>query len=655
MKNYKITLFDSMIKKQKRKKFIFGFLILFNVFLLSYQEVKADASTEFLTYNGRILRPDGKPLLSTDVSFKLQIRSLAPSSCILFEDVQASVDLSTTGGVFNLKIKSIADSRTDTSGLSLAEVFSNISNKTLASGDAVRCGSSNVTTLPTVGEARQLFVYFRDNSDSSFGGNYDGLPAQDLQYVPMALQAKQIGGYTQDRLIRLAEGVSTTDTELDSTKWTEFLALLGGTSAQYLKSSDALNGGKLSSGSVKAASIDSVPYSKVTDVPATLTQMAGATCSNGDMFKKVGGTWTCEAAGTSTLSGDVTGTIGAATVEKIRGSSVAAPSGATDDKKVLRFINGAPATWELQHLKLSDLKNETGTGSAIDFSNCGMGKTVTWNMTSDKYECSNIQILSAQVTGLKNWASADPGAGLEVVADVLQVKVNDLKSGILADSILTGVPVAPTAATDTNTTQVATTAFVMGQTSTKANIESPTFTGTPSGATAAVNTNTTQLATTAFVLGQASSANPAVNGSVAVGTSTKFSREDHVHPTDTTRAPTASPTFTGNVTTSGQIYSPLPANITTNAIDWNLGNVQTSSYNCASAFTMTNMIDGVTYTLVVTEGSTTLCQFGTVNGSALAGGYKYKPANGNRTGSTYTVYNLMKVGTLVLVTWVTGF
>jgi hypothetical protein len=128
-----------------------------------------------------------------------------------------------------------------------------------------------------------------------------------------------------------------------------------------------------------------------------------------------------------------------------------------------------------------------------------------------------------------------------------------------------------------------------------------------------------------------------------------------VHPTDTTRAPTASPTFTGNVTTSGQIYSPLPANITTNAIDWNLGNVQTSSYNCASAFTMTNMIDGVTYTLVVTEGSTTLCQFGTVNGSALAGGYKYKPANGNRTGSTYTVYNLMKVGTLVLVTWVTGF
>jgi hypothetical protein len=35
----------------------------------------------------------------------------------------------------------------------------------------------------------------------------------------------------------------------------------------------------------------------------------------------------------------------------------------------------------------------------------------------------------------------------------------------------------------------------------KANLASPTFTGTPAGPTAAANTNTTQLATTAFVYG----------------------------------------------------------------------------------------------------------------------------------------------------------
>lgn len=38
--------------------------------------------------------------------------------------------------------------------------------------------------------------------------------------------------------------------------------------------------------------------------------------------------------------------------------------------------------------------------------------------------------------------------------------------------------------------------------STKANVNSPTFTGTPSAPTAAVDTNTTQIATTAFVVGQ---------------------------------------------------------------------------------------------------------------------------------------------------------
>lgn len=45
----------------------------------------------------------------------------------------------------------------------------------------------------------------------------------------------------------------------------------------------------------------------------------------------------------------------------------------------------------------------------------------------------------------------------------------------------------------------------------------------------------------------AGSALPAMDGVAAVGVSSLFSRQDHVHPTDTSRAPTASPTFTGTV------------------------------------------------------------------------------------------------------------
>ena len=73
-----------------------------------------------------------------------------------------------------------------------------------------------------------------------------------------------------------------------------------------------------------------------------------------------------------------------------------------------------------------------------------------------------------------------------------------------------GIPAAPTAAVDTNTTQLATTAYVVGQgylksataTSTYAPLASPTLTGTPLAPTAATATNTTQIATTAFVKAQ---------------------------------------------------------------------------------------------------------------------------------------------------------
>ena len=45
-----------------------------------------------------------------------------------------------------------------------------------------------------------------------------------------------------------------------------------------------------------------------------------------------------------------------------------------------------------------------------------------------------------------------------------------------------------------------------------------------------------------------SSASPVMNGSASAGTGVVPSRQDHVHPSDTSRAPTASPTFTGRVT-----------------------------------------------------------------------------------------------------------
>jgi hypothetical protein len=78
-------------------------------------------------------------------------------------------------------------------------------------------------------------------------------------------------------------------------------------------------------------------------------------------------------------------------------------------------------------------------------------------------------------------------------------------------------------------------------------LASPAFTGVPTAPTAAVDTNTTQAATTAFVLAQASAAAPIIDGIAAVGTSLRYARADHAHPSDTSRAPLASPQFSGSV------------------------------------------------------------------------------------------------------------
>lgn len=77
--------------------------------------------------------------------------------------------------------------------------------------------------------------------------------------------------------------------------------------------------------------------------------------------------------------------------------------------------------------------------------------------------------------------------------------------------------------------------FTVGdpRTGSKADKDSPALTGTPTAPTAAVGTSTTQVATTAFVVGQAATATPLVDGTAAVGTSTRFARGDHRHPQDT--------------------------------------------------------------------------------------------------------------------------
>ena len=102
-----------------------------------------------------------------------------------------------------------------------------------------------------------------------------------------------------------------------------------------------------------------------------------------------------------------------------------------------------------------------------------------------------------------------------VLEDILSVYAE------LNSPAFSGVPTVPTADAGTNTTQIASTAFVTAALSgidlsnyalksdldTKANVNSPAFTGSPTSTTPASSDNSTRIATTAFVKALVGAAN----------------------------------------------------------------------------------------------------------------------------------------------------
>ena len=132
--------------------------------------------------------------------------------------------------------------------------------------------------------------------------------------------------------------------------------------------------------------------------------------------------------------------------------------------------------------------------------------------------------------------------------------------------------------------------------------------------------------------------NPAMNGTASAGSSTSWSRGDHVHPVDTSRAPLASPTFTGTPRSTTASKGTNTTQIATTAF------VQTA---------IEDKVDAVAGKGLSTNDYTTaeknkLAAFGDASTYALktdiTGMYKYKgsvtdyahlPSTGQTTGDVY--------------------
>ncbi len=246
---------------------------------------------------GILLKPDSSPVVGA-VLFKLQIRAPDSNNCLMYEE-QQNVVMTPNGG-FSLTLNDGSGSRTDLTGLPFDRVFSNAQGtiNVLSFNPATCVTGSTYTAGPNDG--RNLVVLFKDLNMPAF----EPIPQQTISFVPYAIEAKQIAGFTPASLVRVAEtdGTLGSVSPLSAANYTELVALIGGSSAQYAKTSGTA-GTVVASYSGAPASPTNGSFWYDTS-SSTLKYRANNTTST----LAGGGTVTSVATGTGLAGGPITGT-----------------------------------------------------------------------------------------------------------------------------------------------------------------------------------------------------------------------------------------------------------------------------------------------------------------------------------------------------------
>jgi len=121
----------------------------------------------------------------------------------------------------------------------------------------------------------------------------------------------------------------------------------------------------------------------------------------------------------------------------------------------------------------------------------------------------------------------------------------------------------------------------------KANVDSPTFTGTPAAPTAAQGTNTTQIATTAFVNAEISADLTAAIGSTVQAFDADTAKTDVAQTFTPAQTFTAASVHNGGLTVDGP-YKQVAEAVSALSIDLSTGNYFTKTISGNSTFTFTN-------------------------------------------------------------------
>ncbi|MBL7670390.1 MAG: hypothetical protein JNM39_07875 [Bdellovibrionaceae bacterium] len=245
------------------------------VLIISLLNSQSQAAGPGVTYQGRILKPDGNPLEGASVQFRMQVRSPGSENCLLFEEVQ-TINMTSSSGAFSLTLNDGSGTRLDAGPASISRIFANRDTLTL---DATRC-TSGTTYTPSATDGRKFIVYFKDETMTA----YEPLPVMSLNYIPQslyALESQKVGTFASENLLRAVDvsGNPTTAPALTPTQLSTLGTLLSGSGGT---SSSAITG------AVGTNSIDNTNYAQTWNWSTATTQnpmtMTSDALTTGSLF-----------------------------------------------------------------------------------------------------------------------------------------------------------------------------------------------------------------------------------------------------------------------------------------------------------------------------------------------------------------------------------
>lgn len=312
-----------------------------------------------LTLQGRLLSAAGAPIQSNAVVFTVRVKSPGAESCLLYQETQ-TLDLSQSSGDFALTIG--AGTRAAPSvdgGNPLNAVFSNSAPISLTAASSP-CAGGVTSYSPASADTRILSIAFDD------GTGPDSVPEFAMNWVPQAMfaqEARKLGGTDAAQFLRVAAG--TTPSALTGTDYANLLALLDGTSTQYVAAS---GGSFVTSGNITqsgAGDLTTGTGNVSLNGPTTIAANRNFSLAAGT------GTFTQSYAGTATAASIGADSLTGGSILSLTSASTAATAGNTGlDVR----ISGANANAGISRTGISSAVTATGTSStnvAASFSASG--------------------------------------------------------------------------------------------------------------------------------------------------------------------------------------------------------------------------------------------------------------------------------------------